>query len=330
MKRKLSLLLAVLILTLSVGCGQAQQPAQSDSGSAPKTEDPAPTGDSAEKIRIGMTVYSFGDIYCQTLRNGAEKFAAEHSDVELTILDGKIDVSNQLGQVENFCTQGYDAIVIQAVDSSTGKTLLDTCNKAGVLLVGLDRPFDGYEDATAYSGSTAYDQGKAQAEYMVEVLGGKGNVAVLQGTAGEPNQVDRTQAYYDVFADYPDIKIVAEGDAKWDRTQGMELMENFLQMGTEIDAVLSNNDEMAIGALNAIKDAGKQDILVAGIDASADACAAVLAGDMTCTVNTDPAGQAYVAVEMAYKAAKGETLDNPINWMTPSIVTAENAQELIG
>lgn len=329
MKRKLSLLTAILILILSAGCSQAQ-PAQTDSGSAPQTEGTAPVDNSASKIRIGMTVYSFGDIYCQTLRNGAEKFASEHSDVELTILDGKIDVSNQLGQVENFCTQGYDGIVIQAVDSSTGKTLLDTCKKAGVLLVGLDRPFDGYEDATAYSGSTAYDQGKAQAEYMVEILGGKGNVAVLQGTAGEPNQVDRTQAYYDVFADYPDIKIVAEGDAKWDRTQGMELMENFLQMGTEINAVLSNNDEMAIGAVNAIKDAGKQDILVAGIDASADACAAVLAGDMTCTVNTDPAGQAYVAVEMAYRAAKGETLDNPINWMTPSIVTAENARELIG
>jgi len=331
-KKFLALVLAtMLVLSLIAGC--ASDPAPVESGSAdPVSQAPVSSAPTDEKVKIGFAVFAFDDTYVTYLQKGAQKYADEHPDIDLTFMDGKKDVSNQLSQVENLCTQGVDAIVLQAVDSSTGKTFLSKCNEANIPLIGCDRPYDGYKEGAGYSGSSAYDQGVAQAEYVAKALNGKGNVAVMQGTLGEPNQVDRCKGYTDVFKKYPDIHIVIENTGKWDRAEGMKLMENWMQMNLDINAVCANNDEMALGAANVVDSQGLTGkILVTGIDGSVDALNAVLDGKMAATVYNDPQGQAYNAIDIAYKTVKGEkmTEEQQFNWLKPIAVEKTNAADIL-
>ena len=162
---------------------------------------------------------------------------------------------------------------------------------------------------------------------MADELGGKGNIVVILGPTSHSAQLDRSQGIEEVLANYPDIKIVAEQTANWDRAEAMTLMENWLQMGDQIDGVVAQNDEMAIGALKAIQAAGMEDsIKVVGIDAIADALALVESEEMIGTVYQDAVGQGAGAVEAAVKAVKGEAVEKET--LIPYVlITKENVAE---
>ena len=162
---------------------------------------------------------------------------------------------------------------------------------------------------------------------MADELGGKGNIVVILGPTSHSAQLDRSQGIEEVLANYPDIKIVAEQTANWDRAEAMTLMENWLQMGDQIDGVVAQNDEMAIGALKAIQAAGMEDsIKVVGIDAIADALALVKSEEMIGTVYQDAVGQGAGAVEAAVKAVKGEAVEKET--LIPYVlITKENVAE---
>jgi inositol transport system substrate-binding protein len=151
----------------------------------------------------------------------------------------------------------------------------------------------------------------------------------MNGGLGHSAQIERTAGYKEVIKKYPDMKIVLEGTAEWDRAKGMALMENWLNSGKKIDAVVANNDEMAIGAANAIINAGKKDqIVVAGIDATPDALQFMKSGKLDITVFQDAKGQGRSAIETAIKAAKGEKVEK-FNWIPFQVVTKEKVEEYI-
>lgn len=136
---------------------------------------------------------------------------------------------------------------------------------------------------------------------MAETLNGKGNVIILEGPPGAANAIERLEGIKEAFAEYPDIKIVASQTANFKRTEGMSVTENLIQKYTDVQGVIGCNDESALGAVQALKAAGMNDVLVAGFDGSVDATNAVESGEMFATYNTDPYGSGYIACAYAVK-----------------------------
>jgi len=182
------------------------------------------------------------------------------------------------------------------------------------------------EVGQVWSGSENYSAGKIQAEYIVKELNGKGNIVILRGPMGHLAEIERYEGYMNILKKYPSINIVYDQTANWQREQAMAIMENWLQSGKKIDAVLSQNDAMMLGALKAIEESGKQDkIITAGIDAIEEALDAIKAGRLDATCFQDSRGQAFAAVEMAIKASKGEKIQS--NIIPFELVTKNNVND---
>jgi inositol transport system substrate-binding protein len=163
-----------------------------------------------------------------------------------------------------------------------------------------------------------------QAEWIAEKLGGKGNVVIMNGDLAQEAAQKRTEGEKQVFAKFPDIKIIREDTGNWSRDQGLSLMENWLASGDQIDAVASNNDEMAIGALQAIEAAGKLgDIIVGGVDASPDALQEMDKGRLNVTVFQNAKGQGDGGIKVAIALAKGESVEK-YTWIPFELVTPDN------
>jgi ABC-type sugar transport system substrate-binding protein len=199
--------------------------------------------------------------------------------------------------------------------------------EAGIPLVYVNRRPADLPAGVVYVGSDSLDAGILQAEWLAEALGGKGNVVILQGILDQEAAQQRTAGVKQVFEQYPDIKVIQQGTGNWRRDQGRALMENWLATGDQIDAVASNNDEMAIGALRAIEAAGKLgEILVAGVDASPEALIEMGKGRLNMTIFQNAAGQGQGGIKAAIALARGEKID-PITWVPYEPVTPENYKE---
>jgi inositol transport system substrate-binding protein len=164
-------------------------------------------------------------------------------------------------------------------------------------------------------------------EWIAEKLGGKGNVVIMNGNLSQEAAQMRTAGVKQVAEKFPDITITKEDTGNWSRDQGLALMENWLSTGDQIDAVASNNDEMAIGALSAIEAAGKLgQIIVGGVDASPDALAEMDKGRLNVTVFQNAVGQGEGGIKAAIALARGETVEQ-ITWIPYELVTPENYKD---
>jgi inositol transport system substrate-binding protein len=284
----------------------------------------------AEKVKIGVAMALFDDVWLTLVRDAMTKWAKNHPDVELTIVDANNDSAKQTGQVENFLAQGMDAVVILPVDTAATGTL----TRAGKPLVYVNCLPSNLPKSVVYCGSNSIDAGIMNMEELGKAMGGKGNLVILMGELSNEAAVGRTDGIKKVVKEkFPDIKIVREQTGNWKREQGKTIMENWLASGQEIDGVASNNDEMALGALQAIKAAGKLGkIPVGGTDASNDALKSMDRGELNNTVFQDPVGQGEEAVNAAYLMVKKEpnpkVVDNKI-WIPYQSVTKENYKSFI-
>jgi inositol transport system substrate-binding protein len=167
-------------------------------------------------------------------------------------------------------------------------------------------------------------------EYLGELMGGKGKIVVMRGGDGHPAARDRTLGVKQVIEEqYPDIEIVAEDTAKWDRALGQTLMENWINQGLEFNGVAANNDEMAIGAILALQEAGMaDDVFVVGVDGTPDALAYVEAGLLSATVFQNAMGQGAGSVEAAYTLATGGTIEKMV-YIPYELVTPDNLQNYV-
>src|SRR5215216_3109759 len=284
----------------------------------------APTEASGNKpIKIGVSM-KFDDLWLTTLRDAMTKYAATQPGVELVMVDSKEDVATQLGQVENFVAQKVDAIVLIPANTDAADPMTKAAQDAGIPLVYVNRLPSNLPEGVSYVGSDSIDAGIMQAEWLAEKLGGKGNVVIMNGNLAQEAAQKRTEGEKQVFAKFPDIKIIKEDTANWDRAEGLALMENWLSTGDKIDAVASNNDEMAIGALQAIEAAGKLgEILVGGVDASPNALEEMDKGRLDVTVFQNAKGQGEGGIKAAIALAKGEQIEQ-ITWIPFELVTPEN------
>ncbi|NMA62329.1 MAG: ribose ABC transporter substrate-binding protein RbsB [Firmicutes bacterium] len=258
---------------------------------------------SAQSYVVGLSVSTLNNPFFVDLKEGAEEAAAQLG-LTLIATDAQNDANRQLSSVEDLISRGVNILVINPVDSSAIVPAIRAANKGGVPVITVDRGADG-GTVVSHVASDNVAGGKMAGEFIVELLGGRGKVVELEGIPGTSAARDRGTGFNAAIASYGDIKVVAKQEAGFDRARGMSVMENILQAQPEINAVFAHNDEMALGALTAIRASGR-DIIVVGFDATDDAVKAVEEGRMAATVAQKPREMGKIAVEAALKYLKGE------------------------
>jgi ribose transport system substrate-binding protein/inositol transport system substrate-binding protein len=259
----------------------------------------------------------------------AVKAKATELGLDLTVYDGEQDPAKQASQVETAVTQGISCIVIEPASVDGLVPAIESATKAGIPVVVVNQMISKPEVASSFVGVKNVEGGELEMKTAAEAMGGKGNVAFLLGPMGSDAELGRTEGYYNVLKDYPDIKVVFEQTANWKTDEALTLVENWLQTGTEINAIVANNDGMALGALKAVEDAKLLDkIKVYGLDATPDALAAVKAGTLAATISQSTTEQGKVAMETCYKLVKGEKVDKEI-YVQFTLITKDNIDQFL-
>ena len=283
---------------------------------------------------IGFSMQRFDDNFLAILRSGLEARAKELGNVKLLIEDAQGDVSKQQSQIDNFIASKVDGIIVIPVEADAGVTISKTVDKAGIPMVFANNQPSNVDDLPAkqvFVGSDQIEAGTLQATAVCKALGGEGNAVILMGELGTLVARGRTEAVHNVVKtdECKGIKIVEEQTAAWQRTNALDLVTNWLTAGTQFDAVIANNDEMALGAIQALKASGSStNVVVAGIDATQDALVAMKAGDMAVTVQQDPAVQGKDALDAILKVVKGEPTEKKI-YSKLTLVTKDNLAEFL-
>jgi len=281
-------------------------------------------GTTAMAENIGVSMALFDDNFLTVLRNGMDEHAKTLDGVTLQIEDAGNDVAKQLDQINNFVASGVSAIIVNPVDTSATQAMSDAAAAAGIPLVYVNREpvnVDSLPDNQAFVASNERDSGTLETMEVCRLLTEAGkteaNIYVMMGELSNQAAVQRTADIHDVMASGNcgvTLNIIDEQTGNWSRDQGQTLMTNWLTTGTAFDAVIANNDEMAIGAIQALKAGGVDmtTVIVGGVDATQDALAAMQAGDLDATVFQDAAGQGSGAVNAALALARGEAVEQKV------------------
>jgi len=281
----------------------------------------------AKKITIGYTFHSAQDVFQNKLKNEFVK-AAEEKGIEVKVIDPLMDIERQAAAIENFITLGVDAIVCSPLDYEGAVPGVLAANAAGIPYVAINAEIGGDGDFV-YVGSLNYDAGVIEGEYMAKVLPENANIVYLRGTEGMDHTIARRKGIQDALLDKrPDVKLLAEQSAKYDRAEGMRVMEDWIQAYPKIDGVLAANDQMALGALEALKGAGIEGVQIAGIDGTTEAIQCVKDGTFAITVLQDAHGQAVTALQAAIDLIDGKKVEKRI--IVPfRPITKENVDEYL-
>ena len=288
----------------------------------------------ASQINVGVSMATFDDNFLTVLRTAMESHAQQLTSqgqaVDLQIEDSKNEVGTQLNQIQNFVASGVDAIIVNPVDTDATMSITSEAQAAGIPLVYVNRQpinVDFLPDNQAFIASNEVDSGTLQTQEVCRLLGGKGDIAVLMGALTDQAGIQRTKDIHDVIATpaCSGMTVIAEQTGQWQRTLANDITTNWLTSGMTFDAVIANNDEMAIGAIQALKAFGvdMDSVIVAGIDATQDALEYMRQGELEVTVFQDAAGQGAGALDVAVSLVEGETADQKV-WVPFELVTPAN------
>lgn len=315
MKKFLCTLLSLAMLLSLAACGSNPQPQTSE----PDT-DATPEEDT---ILIGISIPNKANEANMNMIQGIEDYVKDMSNVELLILDAEGKGENHMKHAETFISKQVDVALVGPYDAAAGQPAVEALLDAGIPTITLKAeiidnsicPYVGQDDAVA---------GEIEMQWVADQLGGKGNIVVIEGPIGNSAQILRNEGIYKVLENYPDINVLYTQTGNWNREEGMSLMENWIQTGEQIDAVVAHNDDMALGAYDALVDAGLNGkILCIGIDAVAAAMQSVAASEMDATVLQDSYGIGKKGIEVALKAAAGETMESTY-YIDPVLLTIDN------
>ncbi len=294
----------------------------------------------AQAETVGVSMALFDDNFLTVLRNGMIDKAEGMDDVDIQVEDAQNDVAKQLDQINNFVASGVDAIIVNPVDTSATEAMTNAAASAGVPLVFVNRQpvnVDALPDNQAFVASDERESGTLETLEVCRLLAEKGKdpaqIYVMMGELSNQAAVQRTKDIHDVMASGDcgvTLEIIDEQTANWSRDEAQDLMTNWLSTGAPFDALISNNDEMAIGAIQAMKAAGisMEEVIVSGIDATQDALAAMGAGDLDVTVFQDAAGQGGGALDAALSLARGEDVAQKV-YIPFQLVTPETREQYL-
>jgi len=302
-------LLVMLVITLPSGCGRRGQ-----------------------KMRIAFAVKTLSNPFFIDMVEAAKTEANNHSDIELIIQSGEreTDIERQVQIVENFITQKVAAICVTPCDSRGIIPAILKANSKRIPVLIIDTKIDknianeqGAKTQT-FIGSDNYLGGRMAGEYLVKRLGGSGKVAILEGVPGQETAISRKSGFSDYMKQFSGMNIVTSQPADWNREKGLNVFQNMLQANPDIQALFACNDEMALGAIQAIRTAGKEGkISVVGFDATKDALDAIKSGYMDASVAQLPAEMGRLAISNAVKVLHGEKIPPEIPTRV-ELITKEN------
>ncbi|MBC7682949.1 MAG: sugar ABC transporter substrate-binding protein [Ferruginibacter sp.] len=292
----------------------------------------APLAAHAQKVGLAMAQL---DTFLTILKDGVVD-AGKKSGATVQVEDAQADVGKQLSQIQNLIAQKVDAIIVNPVDTDVTPKITKMVTDAKIPLVYVNRKpvdFAKLPAGVAFVASDEQVSGTVQTQEVCRLLKGKGDIVVLMGELSNEAARTRTKDIEDVLATpaCSGIKILDKREGKWDRTQGQDITTNWLSTGLKFDAIIANNDEMAIGAINALKASKKWTpaSIVAGIDATPDALASMKAGDLKVTVFQNAAGQGSGAMDAALKLSKKQPVERFVN-VPFELVTPANLAKYTG
>ncbi len=278
--------------------------------------------------RIGVSIAKVDDNFMAYIRSGLQD-AARQDNIQIQFVDAQGDVVRQLNQVQDFLSQQVDAVIVLPADTGGTARMTQAAVEAKIPLVYVNRHPDTKElpKGVVTVASNDIEAGQLQMRFLAEKLGGKGNVVIIKGDLAQNATHDRTEGVMQVLKDYPGIRVVEEQSGEWIRSKGMDLTSNWLLAGTQFDAVIANNDEMAIGAAMALQQAGKAkgQIPVVGIDGLPDGLAAIKRGMLAASVFQDPKAQSAKAIDVALKMIKGEPVEAEV-WVPFKLITPDQVK----
>lgn len=238
--------------------------------------------------------------------------------------DAKGDVALQVQQVDDFINQGVDAIILNPVDTQGVLPMINAAKNAGIPLIFVNRkPEVPLTGAMAYVGSDSALSGKMQIEALAKLMNYRGNIAILMGALSNEEARERTRAVEAFVAQHKEMKVVEKQTAKWQRNEAVDVVSAWVLNGTPVNAIVANNDEMAIGAIMALNQARKKNVLVAGIDGTPDGLQFIKNGEMAVTVFQDARAQVTGAVKVASQLLNKQKTEN-YHWIPYQTVTKEN------
>ena len=336
MKKRITLVLALAMCfaLLLTACGQG-----STQSNTPQSDTPTSAGTSSgqdaqqEPQTETLNLAYFGphqdNEYQISLREAVESVCAEEGiNVKVYIADN--DPAKQISQIEQAIAEGVDGIVIDPVSFEGIESGVQAAKSAGIPFVTVHESVSSQDDCTAFVGSNLKEGGRLKMEQVMADLPDGGQLAVLYGPLGQNAQIDITAGYDEALAGSEDkYPIVFDGVGNWNAEDALDLVSNWLSTGKEIDAIVCNNDGMAIGALQAVQSAGKlDDILIYGLDAQQDVLREVAAGNIRATIFNDYMSEARIGVETCVKAINGEEVEAEV-LIDPVVVTADNVDDYI-
>lgn len=299
------LLLAVLATALAAGCQRG--------------------GGEGGGARIGLSVSTLNNPFFVTLRDGAQS-AADEAGAELIVSDAQNDTAQQQDDIQNFVSQQVNAILVNPVDSDAVVPAIEAANQANIPVIALDRGASGGELATTIA-SDNVQGGNLAGEELIRLVG-SGSVAQLEGTPGADPARDRGQGFQDAIDAQSAVEVVASQSANFDRAEGLNVAENILQANPDIAGIFAQNDEMALGAVQALGDSAGDDVKVVGFDATEDGLSAIQDGTMNASVAQQPAEIGSLGVENAISVINGESVEENIP-VEVQLVTPENVSDFL-
>ena len=292
------LLAAVMTMAVLAGCGKQEATDGENSGSG--------------KLKIGVSYYALSGEYNANLKSAMQSYFDEAGladKVELSVTDAGGDANTQNSQLENMIAGGVNAIILIPGDATAQAVMVEEAHAQNIPVIELCTKTEAEDYRTSFVGSDDIVAGRMLMEYLGDLVDGKGDMIIFHGPTGVSAEINRhTGAQQMIKEKNWDIKVVAEKVCNWSREEAMTAMENIITSGMKFDINFAENDEMAVGALSALKDSGLK-YVIGGIDAIPDAVQAVADGDMDCTFFQDYITQAKTALDVAIKAASGEQVD---------------------
>lgn len=294
-------IVATAALALSAcGSGEPVTAGEGESSGAEGGDDGA--------ITIGFSISTMQNPFFVSMKEGVDE-GATSTGAEVLFADASDDANKQANDILNFISQGVDVAVLNPTDGSAIVSSVEALNDAGIPVITVDRTAEGGE-VVAHIGTDNVTAGEITAKYLFDAIGGEGSVAILEGVPGASSAIDRGTGFENVLADYPNIEIVATQTANYQRSEGLTVAQNILQAHPDVKAFLSMNDEMALGAIEAINSAGLAgEVQAIGIDGGEDAIQAVADGTLLATIAQQSGLMGSQSIEQAVALANGEEIE---------------------
>lgn len=317
--KKLGFLALFLSMVLLLGaCGKTGLGNSSASSSKEVTKK------AAKDLKLGVSISTTNNPYFVAMKDGLDKFAGEKK-VSLKVADAQDDAARQADDIQNFISQNVDAILINPVDSKAVVSSIKAANSANIPVILIDRGSEGGDVLTTVA-SDNVEAGKMAAEFVVKELGEKAKAFELSGVPGASATVDRGKGFNKIAKTKLDI--LSSQSANFDRAKALNTAQNMIQGQKDVQVIFAQNDEMALGAAQAVKSAGLKDILIVGIDGQPDAHDAIKNGDITATIAQQPAKMGEIAIQAAIDHYQGKkvkkTTVSPIYLVTKETVDQYN------